>query len=94
MQLDVCVFSHLFSSVTALYDVRFNLIDNMLVGLVIEEITEEVENAPSGNSVEHTVGQPKKPDDSSKSCSAITKGNLKTNTEDLNKLKNDPEAIR
>lgn len=77
---------------------QVNLIVFMLLGLVIEEITEEVENVSSGNfgssSVEQTVTQPKKSNDSSKSCSTVNNGNLKTNVESLDKLKNDPEAIR
>ncbi|KAF7805775.1 outer envelope protein 61 [Senna tora] len=67
-------------------------------GLVIEEITEEVENVPSGNlgssSAEQTVSQPKKSNDSSKSCSTVNNGNSKTTMENLDTFKNDPEAIR
>lgn len=70
----------------------------MHVGLVIEEITEEVENVPSGNnkssSLEQKVAQPKKSGDSSKSCSIANNGNPKLNTDSLDTLKKDPEAIR
>ncbi|XP_057455865.1 outer envelope protein 61 [Lotus japonicus] len=66
--------------------------------LVIEEITEEVEDVPSGNnkssSLEQTVVQPKKSGGSSKSGSIANSGNPKTNTDSIDALKKDPEAIR
>ncbi|TKY66996.1 Outer envelope protein 61 [Spatholobus suberectus] len=63
--------------------------------LVIEEITEEVEDAPPGSSsLEQTVVQPKKSGDSSKSCSTANNGNPKTNADNLDALKKDPEAVR
>ncbi|KAK7263495.1 hypothetical protein RJT34_31086 [Clitoria ternatea] len=66
--------------------------------LVIEEITEELENVPSGNvkssSLEQTVVQPKKSGDSSKSYSTVNGGNPKTNTDSLHTLQKDPEAVR
>lgn len=66
--------------------------------LVIEEITEEVENVPSGNSrsssLEQTVDRPKKSRDSSKSSSIANNGNLKANSDSIDTLKKDPEAIR
>ncbi|XP_061356495.1 outer envelope protein 61 isoform X3 [Gastrolobium bilobum] len=66
--------------------------------MLIEEITEEVENVPSGNNIssylEETVAQPKKSGDSSKSCGTANNGNPKTNTDSLDALKKDPEAIR
>ena len=71
----------------------------MLVGLIIEEITEEVKNLPSTNQKRSSrdpsvpVVQPKISDDSSRSCGAVNESQ-KTNTESLFTLKNDPEAIR
>ncbi|KAJ1393803.1 Tetratricopeptide-like helical domain superfamily [Sesbania bispinosa] len=66
--------------------------------LVIEEITEEDENVPSGNnrssSLEQTVVQPKKSGNSSKSYSIANNGNPKTNADSLDTLKKDPEALR
>ncbi|KAL5071948.1 hypothetical protein RYX36_022835, partial [Vicia faba] len=66
--------------------------------LVIEEITEEVENVPSGNnrnsSTEQTIDQPKKSGDSSKSYNIANNGNLKSNSDSIDTLKKDPEAIR
>ncbi|KAL5070319.1 hypothetical protein RYX36_021206, partial [Vicia faba] len=64
--------------------------------LVIEEITEEVENVPSGNnrnsSTEQTIDQPKKSGDSSKSYNIANNGNLKSNSDSIDTLKKDPEA--
>ncbi|KAJ7948120.1 Outer envelope protein 61 [Quillaja saponaria] len=66
--------------------------------LVIEEITEEAENVPSGNqktsSVEPPVAQPKETGDPSKSHRTVNNGNRTVNSESLQTLKNDPEAIR
>ncbi|KAL5065602.1 hypothetical protein RYX36_027339 [Vicia faba] len=66
--------------------------------LVIEEITKEVENVPSGNnrnsSTEQTIDQPKKSGDSSKSYNIANNGNLKSNSDSIDTLKKDPEAIR
>ncbi|XP_058729658.1 outer envelope protein 61 [Vicia villosa] len=66
--------------------------------LVIEEITEEVDNVPSGNnrntSSEQTFDQPKKSVDSSKSYNIANNGNLKSNSDSIDTLKKDPEAIR
>ncbi|KAE9620694.1 hypothetical protein Lal_00019325 [Lupinus albus] len=67
-------------------------------GLVIEEITEEVESVPSesnkSSSLKPTVVQPKKSGDSSQSNSTVNNGNPKAYGESLDTLKNDPEAIR
>ncbi|OIV99199.1 hypothetical protein TanjilG_19695 [Lupinus angustifolius] len=67
-------------------------------GLVIEEITEEVESVPSesnkNSSLKPTVVQPKKSGDSSKSNSTVNNGYPKAYAESLDTLKNDPEAIR
>ncbi|XP_004506250.1 outer envelope protein 61 [Cicer arietinum] len=66
--------------------------------LVIEEITEEVENVPSGNnkssSFEQTVDQQKESGGSSKSSKIVNNGNPKLNSDSLDTLKKDPEAIR
>ncbi|KAL5055271.1 hypothetical protein RYX36_035953, partial [Vicia faba] len=66
--------------------------------LVIEEITEEVENVPSGNnrnsSTEQTIDQPKKSGESSKSYNIANNGNLKSNSDSIDTLKKDREAIR
>ncbi|KAI5390175.1 outer envelope protein 61 [Lathyrus oleraceus] len=65
--------------------------------LVIEEITEEIENVPSGNnrssSSEQIFDQPKKSGDS-KSYNIANNGNLKSNSDSIDTLKKDPEAIR
>lgn len=70
----------------------------MHAGLVIEEITEEVENVPSGNnkssSFEQTVDQQKESGGSSKSSKIVNNGNPKLNSDSLDTLKKDPEAIR
>lgn len=81
-----------------LIDVRFNFsFGIMAVGLVIEEITEEIENVPSGNnrssSSEQIFDQPKKSGDS-KSYNIANNGNLKSNSDSIDTLKKDPEAIR
>ncbi|KAL5069733.1 hypothetical protein RYX36_020620, partial [Vicia faba] len=72
--------------------------NHLIMGLVIEEITEEVENVPSGNnrnsSTEQTIDQPKKSGDSSKSYNIANNGNLKSNSDSIDTLKKDPEAIR
>ncbi|GAU41663.1 hypothetical protein TSUD_272470 [Trifolium subterraneum] len=66
--------------------------------LVIEEITDEVENVPSVNnrssSFEQTVDQPQKSGDSSKSSSIANNGNPKSKPDSLDTLRKDPEAIR
>ncbi|CAJ2654807.1 unnamed protein product [Trifolium pratense] len=66
--------------------------------LVIEEITEEVENVPSGNnrssSFEQTVDQPQKSSGSSKSSSIANNENPKSKPDSLDTLRKDPEAIR
>ncbi|XP_057750198.1 outer envelope protein 61 [Arachis stenosperma] len=66
-------------------------------GLVIEEITEEIENVPSGNnkssSSEQKVVQPRKSSESSNSSNTVN-GNPITNAESIDKLKNDPVAMR
>ncbi|XP_045829382.1 outer envelope protein 61 [Trifolium pratense] len=66
--------------------------------LVIEEITEEVENVPSGNnrssSFEQTVDQPQKSSGSSKSSSLANNENPKSKPDSLDTLRKDPEAIR
>ena len=76
----------------------FNVTDVMLVGLIIEEITEEVENVPLGDqrstSMEHRVSQPESSNVSSKNHSTVNNGNLKSSMESLHSLKNDPEAMR
>ncbi|KAL5076537.1 hypothetical protein RYX36_015521 [Vicia faba] len=72
--------------------------NHLIMGLVIEEITEEVENVPSGNnrnsSTEQTIDQPKKYGDSSKSYNIANNGNLKSNSDSIDTLKKEPEAIR
>ncbi|KAL5098150.1 hypothetical protein RYX36_002477, partial [Vicia faba] len=72
--------------------------NHLIMGLVIEEITEEVENVPSGNnrnsSTEQTIDQPKNSGDSSKSYNIANNGNLKSNSDSIDTLKKDPEAIR
>ncbi|KAI4334147.1 hypothetical protein L6164_018873 [Bauhinia variegata] len=66
--------------------------------LVIKEITEEVQGAPSDNyidsSVEHPEALPIRSEESSNSHTTVRSGNPKSNTESLHTLKNDPEAIR
>jgi hypothetical protein len=66
--------------------------------LVIEEITEEVENVLSGNnkssSFEQTVDQAQKSGGSSKSSSIANNGNPKSKPDSLDTLRKDPEAIR
>ena len=70
----------------------------MDVGLVIEEITEEAENVPSGNnkssSSEQTEVQPRKSGGSSNIFSTANNRYPETNAESLDKLKNDPVAMR
>ncbi|CAB4283106.1 unnamed protein product [Prunus armeniaca] len=67
-------------------------------GLVIEEITEEVETVPSANhkssSTNHSPAQPKESNDISKTRIAAKPEVLPTNSEHLEALKNNPEAIR
>ncbi|CAL0303969.1 unnamed protein product [Lupinus luteus] len=67
-------------------------------GLVIEEITEEVDSVPSENnkssSLKPTVVQPKKSGDSPKSSRTVDNGNPQAYAESLDQLKKDPEAIR
>ncbi|CAJ1979074.1 unnamed protein product [Sphenostylis stenocarpa] len=64
-------------------------------GLVIEEITEEVEHVPSGSSSsKQTIVQPKKSGDSSKSSSTANNGNPKSNVDSFEALRKDPEAVR
>ncbi|BBH05369.1 Tetratricopeptide repeat-like superfamily protein [Prunus dulcis] len=67
-------------------------------GLVIEEITEEVETLPSANhkssSTNHSPAQPKESNDISKTRIAAKPEVLPTNSEHLEALKNNPEAIR
>lgn len=69
-----------------------------LIGLVIEEITEEVETMSSGNHNSSYMGysgvQPRENGNSSKSQTAVNNGGIRTNLESLQALKNDPEAIR
>lgn len=69
-----------------------------LIGLVIEEITEEVETLGSGiqNSsyMEYSGVQPRENGNSSKSQTAVNNGGITTNLESLQALKDDPEAIR
>ncbi|XP_059429701.1 outer envelope protein 61 [Corylus avellana] len=67
-------------------------------GLVIEEITEEVETLGSGNQnssyMEYSGVQPRENGKSSKSQTAVNNGGITTNLESLQALKDDPEAIR
>lgn len=67
-------------------------------GLVIEEITEEVETVSSGNrkssSMKHAVAHPQENGDSTKSQSAGNRGGIMTNSESLQALKDDPDTIR
>lgn len=65
----------------------------MLVGLVIEEITEEVEDVPPKSSLEQTALQ-KKSGDTSKSTSTANNRNSKSNADSLDALRKDPEAVR
>lgn len=69
-----------------------------LIGLVIEEITEEVETVPSANhkssSTNHSPAQPKESNDISKTRIAAKPEVLPTNSEHLEAFKNNPEAIR
>jgi len=65
----------------------------MLVGLVIEEITEEVEDVPPKSSLEQTVVQ-KKSGDTTKSTSTVNNGNSTSNADSLDALRKDPEAVR
>lgn len=71
---------------------------DFLIGLVIEEITEEVETVPSANhkssSTNHSPAQPKESNDISKTRIATKPEILPTNSEHLEALKNNPEAIR
>lgn len=74
------------------------LIFACLIGLVIEEITEEVETVSSENhkssSMEHSVVQPHQNGDSTKSQSAVNRGGVMSNSESLHALKDDPDTIR
>lgn len=67
-------------------------------GLVIEEITEEVETVNSENhkssSMEHSVVQPHQNGDSTKSQSTVNRGGIMSNSESLHALKDDPDTIR
>ncbi|KAL4611289.1 hypothetical protein ACB092_08G113200 [Castanea dentata] len=67
-------------------------------GLVIEDITEEVETVSSENhkssSMEHSVAQPHQNVDSTKSQSAVNRGGIMSNSESLHALKDDPDTIR
>lgn len=67
-------------------------------GLVIEEITEEVETVSSdkhgSSSTEYSVTQPRETSGFSKSQNETKGGSLTTNTERLQTLKDDPETIR
>jgi hypothetical protein len=69
-----------------------------LIGLVIEEITEEVETVCSGNHnssyMEYLGVQPRENGNSSKSQTVVNNGGISTNVESMQALKNDPEAIR
>ncbi|KAK7404887.1 hypothetical protein VNO78_05925 [Psophocarpus tetragonolobus] len=65
--------------------------------LVIEEITEEDENLPSGNnssSLERNVVQPKQSGGSSKNCTTANNEYPETNTDSLETLRKNPEAVR
>jgi hypothetical protein len=74
------------------------LIFACLIGLVIEEITEEVETVSSGNrkssSMKHAVAHPQENGDCTKSQSAGNRGGIMTNSESLQALKDDPDTIR
>ncbi|KAA8550120.1 hypothetical protein F0562_001804 [Nyssa sinensis] len=68
-------------------------------GLVIEEITEELETVSAGNldrcsSSEYSVSQPQKTSGCSKSQTKINSGAPSTGSECLQALKDDPETIR
>lgn len=67
-------------------------------GVVIEEITEDVETLDSGNhkssNVENLGKQPRENGYSTKSQSAVNNGGITTNSESLQALKDDPEALR
>jgi len=65
----------------------------MPVGLVIEEITEEGEDVPPQSSLEQTVVQKKSSDTSNSSITANI-GNSKSNADNLDALRRDPQAVR
>lgn len=68
------------------------------IGLVIEEITEEVGTVSSGNhessSGGYAVTQPQERTDFSQSKSRANGGGLTTNPDSFQGLKDDPETIR
>lgn len=74
------------------------MLSTCLIGLVIEEITEEVGTMTSENlknsSTEYSVTQPREGVDASNSGSRASSGGLATNSESLQALKDDPEAVR
>ncbi|KAM1149501.1 hypothetical protein ACFX15_029712 [Malus domestica] len=67
-------------------------------GLVIEELTEEVETVSSANhkrsSTEYSAAQPKETSNASRTQSASNTEFLSTNADRLQDFKSDPEAIR
>lgn len=69
-----------------------------LIGLVIEEISEEVGTTSSGNhessSGGYAVTQPQERTNFSQSKSNTNSGGLTTNPDSFQGLKDDPEAIR
>lgn len=69
---------------------------SLLVELVIEEITEEAVSTGNGNcsGSEYSVTQPEESSTRDKSRSGINHEGLTTNSEYLQTLKDDPEAIR
>ncbi|BAT90325.1 hypothetical protein LR48_Vigan08g129600 [Vigna angularis] len=67
--------------------------EQLTSGVVIEEITEEVEDVPPKSSLEQTAVQ-KKSGDTSKSTSNANNGNSKSDADSLDALRKDPEAVR
>lgn len=71
---------------------------NYFTGVVIEEITEEVSSTSSANlqssSTEYSLKKPRESTGFSKSENRKMVGDVMTNTESLQALKDDPEALR
>lgn len=97
-----------FSSLSVFFEflktcVRFQIFGRILnvvytIGLVIEEITEEVETISSANlknsSTEYSVAQPQETRDIPKTQTAADTEVLSNNSERLQALKNDPATLR
>ena len=80
------------------YLYRILNIDCLIGGLVIEEITEEVETLSSANhkrsSTEYSAAQPQETSDASRTQSTSNTELLSTNSDRLRAFKSDPDAIR